>query len=342
MRCSANLPRMIRRGFATITLIASLLSPASAQERVKVGTMQLVENGALFLAATQGYFKAEGLDVAMTAYPAAQAVVEALAAGATDFGVTAFSAAAFNLAGKGAIKAIAAQVREKRGFEGNEIVASNAAYAKGLVKPENLAGKSVAITQVGSSFHYQLGQIALAKNFNLTSITLKPVHSLGEMARAVASGEVDATILPARYARNLLTANQGRLVGWYSDMGEQQLGALFASAKTIATRRAVVEKFLRAYRRGAAEYAGALMRRDRYSKRISDDKSHAAAMVIARYVYPGQSGGAATVEGGAYYMDPQAWLDIADIARQVDWYKAQGLIDRSINANAVVDLSFNK
>ncbi len=53
----------------------------------------------------------------MTAYPAAQAVVEALAGGATDFGVAAFSGAAFNLAGTRApIKAIAAQVREKRDF----------------------------------------------------------------------------------------------------------------------------------------------------------------------------------------------------------------------------------
>lgn len=332
---------MIPRGLIHFSIIIGLLALASAQERVTVGTLRQAASGALFLAAAQGYFKAEGLDVEMTAYPSEQAVVEALSLGATDFGVTAFGAAAFNLAAKGAIKAIAAQVREKRDYEGNELIASNAAYAKGLRKPENIAGKSFAISELGSSFHYQLGQIALAKRFDLASVTLKPMQSLDAMARAVAIGAADAAILPPQYARELLTANQAKLIVWYSELDEQQLGALFASAKTIAMRRAVVEKFLRAYRRGAGDYAAALLRRDRYAKRISDAKSQSAAAAIARYVYPGQSASAAaTVEAGVYFMDSQARLDAADIARQVEWYKAQGLVDRSVDARAVMDLSF--
>ena len=110
-----------------------------------VGTLRQASSGALFIAAAQGYFKAEGLDVEMTAYPSAQPMLEALSLGATDFGLTEFTATAFNLAGKGAIKAIAAQVREKRDYEGNEVIASNAAYSKGLRKLEDLADKSVAI-----------------------------------------------------------------------------------------------------------------------------------------------------------------------------------------------------
>lgn len=331
---------MILRAFATVSLIIALIAPAAAQEHVTVGTQRLPSSGALFIAAAQGYFKAEGLDVEMTAYPSAQAVVEALSLGATDFGLADFTPAAFNLAGKGAIKAVAAQVREKRDTEGNEVVASNAAYAKGLRKFEDLADRSAAISQIGSQFHYQLGQIARVKRFDLASITLKPLQSLDAMARAVATAEVDATILPAPYARELLTAGQAKLIGWTSELDEQQLGALFASAKTIESRRATVEKFVRAYRRGAADYASALLRRDRYSKRVSDAKSREVATIIARYVYPGQSSAAAVVEAGAYFMDRQALLDAGDIARQVEWYKAQGLIDQSVDARDVVDLSF--
>lgn len=290
---------MILRALSSIAVIATLTGPAAAQERVTVGTLRQASNGALFIAAAHGYFKAEGLDVEMTAYPAAQPVVEALAAGASDFGLADFSPAAFDLAGLGKIKAIAAQVREKRDYEGNQIVASNAAYAKGLRKPEDLAGKSFAISALGSSFHYQLGQIARIKRFDFASVTLKPMQSLDATAHAVATAEVDAAILPAHYARELLTANQAKLVGWYSELDEQQLGALFASAKVIETRRATAEKFLRAYARGAA-----------------------------------------TVEAGVYFMDPQARLDTADIARQVEWYKSQGLVAPSVEARAVVDLSF--
>ena len=315
---------------------------AAAQERVTVGTFRAVSNGALFIAAAQGYFKAEGLDVEMTAYASAQPVVEALSLGATDLGLTSFTAAAFELAGKGAIKAVAAQVREKRDFEGNEVIVSNAAYARGLRKFDDLAKASFAISQIGSSFHYQLGQIARAKRFDLAGITLKSMQSLDAMAHAVATGGSDATILPAKYARELLVASQAKLIGWYSELDEQQLGALFASAKMLKARRATVEKFVRAYRRGAADYAAALLRRDRYGKRISDTKSQAAAATIARYVYPGQplSRAVATVEAETYFMDAQARLDVADIVRQVEWYKSQSLIAASIAARAVVDVGF--
>lgn len=342
-RASAKLRGMILRGLTALIIIAGLLAPAAALERVSVGTQRLTANGALFLAAVNGYFKAEGIELVMTAYPSEQAVVDTLKLNAHDFGLMAFSPAAFNLAGTGAIKAVAAQLREKREHEGHQLIASNAAYAKGLRKPEDLVNKVVAISQIGSVYHYQLGQIARVKRFDLAGVTLKPMQTLEAVARAVAQGQADAAILPAQDARPLLTTSQAKLVVWYSELDEQQLGALFVTAKTLAARRATVEKFLRAYRRGATDYAGALLRRDRYAKRIVDAKSQSAAAAIARYAYPGQAaGGADKVEAAVYYMDAQARLDMADLTRQVDWYKAQGLVDKTVDARAVVDLSFNQ
>ncbi len=337
---------MILRAAASLLLFSSLIAGAAAQERVSVGTLRLASNGALFLAAAQGYFKAEGLDVEMTAYASAQPVVEALAAGTNDFGLTAFTAAAFNLAGKGSIKAVAAQAREKRGIEGNEVVASNGAYDRGLRKFENLANTSVAISQLGSSFHYQLGQIARIKRFDLASITLKPLQSLDAMARAVAANQVDAAILPAPYARELLVASQAKLIGWYSELDEQQLGALFASTRMIQTRRATVEKFVRAYRRGAADYAVALLRRDRYGKRFSDatlagcgrDRSRAMSIPAVR-----SKSAAAAVEAGVYFIDPQARLDAGRHrapGRLVQGAAADRAEARRSTPTSVVNLSF--
>lgn len=334
---------MILRVLATFSVTIALLAPAATQERVSVGTQRLTANGALFLAAAQGYFKAEGLDLDMTAYRSDKDVADAVAAGATDFGLAAFTPAAFSHAGRGLIKAVAAQVREKRNFEGNDIVASNMAYSKGVRKPEDLAGKSAAIIELGSAFHYQLGQIARVKKFDFDSVTLKPLPTLDAMARALATNQVDAAIVPAQYARELMVASQARLIGWYSEIDELQLGALFASSKAVEARRPVVEKFVRAYRRGAADYA-VMTRLDRSGKRVANMRTRELATIIARYVYPGRPLGdaAATVESGTYYMDPEARLDVADIERQVEWYKAQGLIEKSADAANVVDLSFIK
>src|SRR4029079_7589995 len=171
----------------------------------------------------------------------------------------------------------------------------------------------------------------------------KPLGTVDAIARAVGTDEADAAIMPSPYARELLMANQAKFLGWYSELDEQQLGALFVSKKMLETRRAAVEKFVNAYRRGDADYAAALLRTDRSSKRISDIKSKEAATTIARYVYPARgTDAAATVEPRAYYIDPQARLDAADVPRHIAWYKAQGLIDKAVDARTVVDAGFVK
>jgi NitT/TauT family transport system substrate-binding protein len=334
---------MIRLAAAIAFSVANLSLAANAQEHVAIGTQRLSENGALFLAVAQGYFKAEGIDLAMTAYDSDRKVAEALAAGVTDFGLARFTPAVFNFAGQGLLKVVAAQAREKRDFEGAEIVASSAGYVGGLHKFENFAGKTVAIDAIGSNSHYQLEQIARIKHIDPARITVKPLQNIDAIARAVGTGQVDAAIMPAPFARELLVANQAKFIGWYSELDEQQLGALFVSTKMIAQRRAVVEKFIRAYRHGVADYAAALLRKDVHLKRTSDIKSRQAAAVIARYAYPDRGDEAiATVEMTAHYIDPQARIDAADIERQLAWYKAKGLVDKTVDARNLVDPSFLK
>jgi NitT/TauT family transport system substrate-binding protein len=341
---------MIRRVLAALSVIAALLTTAFtpgftqalAQERVTVGTTRAVANSVLFLGVEQGLFKAEGLDVEMTAYASDEDVAEALAAGATDFGLAGFTATAFKLAGAGTIKAVAAQVREKADYEGNDIVVSNAAFERGQRKPENLGTASFATYRLGTVLHYQIGQIARVKQFDIRNVTLKPQGSLAEIARAIASGSADAAILPGTEARALLAAGQARLLAWYSEVDETQLGALFVSSKATETRRATMEKFVRAYRRAAAEYAAVFLHNDRFGKRVTNARTREMAAKIARYVFPGRplDTAGATVEAGIYNMERDARLDLADIARQVAWYQSQALIDKDIEARLMVDSSF--
>ena len=167
--------------------------------------------------------------------------------------------------------------------------------------------------------------------------------SLDALARAVGTNEVDAAIMPAAYVRELLSANRAKLVGWYSELDDLQFGALFVSTKMIATKRAVVEKFVQAYRRGVTDYAAALLRKDIHSKRTSDLKSHEAATTIARYVYPDRGNQRRGNGRGERQLHRAAGAArSADIERQVAWYKGRGLVDKNVNARDVLDPSFVK
>lgn len=140
----------------------------------------------------------------MTAYESDRTVAEALVSGATDFALTGFAPAAFNFAGKGTIKAIAARTRERRYYEGTELVVSNIGFSKSLQKFEDIYGKTVAIDALGSIAHYQLEQIARVKKVDMNRVTVKPMQTLDAIVRAIATDEIDAAIMPglvcARFA----------------------------------------------------------------------------------------------------------------------------------------------
>src|SRR6185437_10178331 len=77
-------------------------------------------------------------------FDAAQPIAVATTSGDVDFGITAFTAGLFNLAGKGTLKVIGGMSREKPGYPLIGYFASNRAYAAGLTTPKDLAGKRVA------------------------------------------------------------------------------------------------------------------------------------------------------------------------------------------------------
>jgi NitT/TauT family transport system substrate-binding protein len=338
----------IRQALRAMCALAVLCGAGSATaqekspEKVAVGVLRFVSSGALFVAVERGYFKREGLDLDLKFFDAAQPIAVAVVTGDVDFGLTAFTAGLFNLAGKGGLKVIAAQAKEERGYQGNAILASNAAWENGLRKVEDLKGRSLGITQVGSSFHYQIGQIARIKGFDLKSVDVKPLQSLANMMAALKGNQVDAIIIAPHLAKQLLASGDAKLLGWYSDFDEYQFGALFTSPKLIQGRRTTVEKFVRAYQKGAGEFAAALLRRDDSGNRKFDANSHEVAALIAKHVYPAQPAERAVnlVEASTFFVDAKARLNVGDIHDQIAWYKTQGMVDAAVDPKALLDLTF--
>ncbi len=333
---------MILRAAAIFLLVYSVSASASAQERVTVATMRSVANGALFVAAARGYFKAEGIAIDMTAYPSEVEITKAMTSGAADIGFAGWNVETVKLAARGAFKAVASQIREKNSFEGNQIVISTAAYERGIRKLDQVRNGIVAVDQVGSSLHYQLVQAARAKGGSAEDVAVRFSGSPAAAARAVAEGQADIAVLPMSEARNLLSANRARLMAWCSETGEPELGAVFASPTMLGARRQVAERFLRAYRRGVADFASVFLRLDKYGKRASNLQSRQAAKILAYYIHPhaATEEAAAILEGELYYMDSQARLDTADLGQRLAWYQAQGLIDKDVTAQSLVDLNF--
>lgn len=336
------------RRFASLTrralalAVALLATPALAADKVSVGVLRFVSSGPLFLAVERGYFAAQGIEPELKFFEAAQPIAVAVVSGDVDYGLTAFTGGFFNMAGKGALKIVAAQAKEAKGFEGNAILASNAAFEKGLKTPKDLAGKVLGITQVGSSFHYQIGQIARVAGFDLKSVDMRPLQSLPNMVAALKGAQVDAIIIAPHLAKPLVASGDAKLVGWYSDLDEYQFGGLFTATKTTTGKRDLTQRFVRAYQQGLADYAAAFLKKDAAGARVFDAATDAAAAQIAKYVYPSDAPdvGAKKTVAAAFYVDAQGRLDVADIVKQIRWMQAQGLVDAAVDPMVTMDLGF--
>ena len=317
--------------------------PARAADAVSVGVLRFVSSGGLFLAQEMGFFREAGIAAEFIYFDAAQPVAVALASADTSFGATAITAGTLNLAAKGVLKAVASQGAERKGYKGSAVIVSKTAFARGLNGLDKLPGASVAITQIGSSQHYMLGQVATAEHFDLKSVVIRPLQSIPNMIAAVRSGQVDATILPPQYARPMLQRDEVTLLAYLSDVADYQYGALFASSKVVTTSPDLTRRFVHAYQKGAAAYAAALLRRDGKGDLVTDDQARAAARLLAPYVYPTDHSDAAVdnVLASVVFVDPDGRLDPAEIDGQIRWYQEQKLVVAGLQAASFVDTAFS-
>ena len=121
-----------------------------------------------------------------------------------------------------------------------------------------------------------------------------------------------------------------KLLGYIGDEVPWQLSSIFTTIKT-ADNVAFVERFLRAYKKGAHDYVAAFVGPD--GKRRDEPTAPAVLEIISKYV--GQTPD--QIKQAIAYVDPDAKLDVKDLQHQIDWYVSQGMLKNRIDVNAVID-----
>src|ERR1700694_3098737 len=337
-RTSKVRPLFARLVFAGLVAIAATgLAQTDEPLKAKVGVLRLSSSAPVFIAQDKGYFRDAGLDIELKFFDAAQPIAVATTSGDVDFGITAFTAGLYNLAGKGTLKVIGGMSREKGGYPLIGYFASNNAYAAGLKTPKDLAGKRVAVTQTGSSFHYSLGLLADKYGFKLGEVKVLPLQSLSNAAAALKGETVDAALLPASAARELVDDGGAKLLGWVGDETPWQLGAVFASPKTL-TDKSLVTKLLGALARADREYHDVILAAVNDGKAPVNEKTKPLLEIIAKYTnLPVEQ-----VVGNCAYIDPAGKLDVRNVDNQIAWLQEQGFVDKGFAADAIIAKEYVK
>src|SRR5690348_11152952 len=171
--------RLLSAALAALAAMPASSVDAHAAESIKIGVLQFASNIPEYVAADRGYFADEGLDVTFVNFTAGQPVAVATLSGDIDFGAAGVTSALYQMASQGGLRLIGGSSATYPGFHTSAVLVSDRAYAAGFKSLKDLGGHSVALTQIGSTYHYGYALIAEKYHADLKTIRPLPLQSMG-------------------------------------------------------------------------------------------------------------------------------------------------------------------
>ena len=327
--------RFIYRLLALTGLFVCLsVGSAAAGEKVRIGALRLTSSAPLFIAVEKGYFADEGLDAELKFMKSAQPVAMALASGDIDVGATGLTAGLYNAAANGLkVSIVADKGRVWPGYRLVGLMVSNDAWEKGVRTLSDLKGKRVGITQIGSTFHYMLGNILTKNGMNLQDVKATPLGGVKNMMDAVTANRIETAFMVQPFCTVMEKKKLGHVMLWAGDEMRYQIAAIFLSEK-MSKNDGLSLKFLRAYIRACRfYYDNCLAQKDGIP--VKGPGFDQVIGYIAKYTSRKPS----LIALGLNYNDRDGRLFAGDIQRQIDWYHAHKMIEKKLDAQKIVNMA---
>jgi len=299
---------------------------------LKVGALRLSSTAPLFIGIDKGFFESEGIKLEPVWFNAAQPIVVATATGDVDVGATGLTAGLYNSIGQGMkIAVVADKGREWPGYKLTALLVSTEQWKAGVRDLKDLRGKRIGITQIGSTYHYILGNLLEKKGMSLNDVKVVPLGSISSMRDTLISNQIESVFLNQPLVAAVEKGGGGNILLWVGDHLPYQIAAIFYGEKLMKNRPAAVS-FMKGYIRSCRYYYDqALIKKegapyqeilDLISK-STEEKTDAIALALP-------------------YNDRNGELLTEDIQKQLDWYFNNGMLSKKMSGNEMVDISFWK
>ncbi len=327
------------RAVGVVLVVAAAAAWGGAAEGadapIRVGLLKLSTSAPLFMAMERGYFRDEGLAVEFKWFQAAQPIAVAVAAREVEVGATGLTAGLYNLfAGGVKMFIVADKGREAPGFPLNGFIVRKALYDQGVRSLKDLQGKKIGLTQVGSTFHYQVGKLLEAEGMSLKDVEVVPLRSMTGVLEAMQGGGIDAAMLPQPFPGAAETKDIGKILFWAGDRMKHQIATVFYSEAFREDKDRAL-RFMKAYVRASRAYYDAVLR-TQGGKPVRGRPYEQVLDLVAKYTEQPRE----AVALGLPYQDRDGKLLAEDIPVQIQWFAEQKMIDKPVEAKEIVDLTF--
>lgn len=319
-------------GLFLFAFIFCSFTPSWGATTVKVGVLRLSSTAPIFIGMDKGFFDAEGLKIEPIWFKAAQPIALATASGDVDVGATGLTAGLYNSIAQGMkIAVVADKGREWPGYRLGAIIVDTEQWKAGVRDLKDLKGKRVGITQIGSTFHYILGNLLEKRGMSLNDVKVVPLGSVASMRDTVISHQIESAFLVQPFVTVVEKNRQANVLLWTGDHLPYQAAANFYGEKIMKNRPLAIS-FMKGYIRSCRHYYDhALAKKEgplyqeilTLISKYTEEKTDAVALALP-------------------YIDRNGELFADDIQKQIDWYHKNDLVSKKMTSSELVDLSFWK
>lgn len=333
---------MRRRSWLELALVGGIAGGAARGARaqdltaIRLGNINSISDAPIFIADRKGYFRDAGLRIDYQTFDSAASMVAPLGAGQLDVAAGGTSAGLFNAVARGIdMRVVADKASDPRGYGFAPLLVRTELIRSGRYKTlKDLKGMTVAISAPGSSSWPELGAIADKAGLKFDDIGHValdyPDHVVGYK-----NGSIDASVTIEPFATAAVqTGAATKIMGDDEYYLDQEVAVLIYGGPFMRTRRALAERFMTAYIKGARYYNDALAN-GRLAGPTADD-----VIAILTQTTPIKNAAvfrAITPNG----VNPDGRVNVASMQRDLEFYRGLGLIQgKTIRASDTVDQSF--
>jgi NitT/TauT family transport system substrate-binding protein len=321
-----------------LALQAVWLTAAQAADQVRIGIARTMSDVGYYVADAKGFFRDEGIEVAMTPFNSAAQMMAPLGTGDLDVGGGTVSAGFYNSVARGiGTKIVADQASMKPGYGYSSLMVRKDLLDSRRYKTlADLKGMKVAIGAPGTGTASALNETLKMGGLKYSDVE---VVYLGfpEHLPAFLNKGIDAAI--SNEPTMTLEIEQGaavRIVGNDVTYPDQQTAVVFYSERFVKDRRDVAERFMRAYLRGIRLYNDALK-----DGRLAGPAAGEIIAILAKYTSIKDAAMLRRIIPSA--VNPDGEVNIAGLRHDLAFFRELGLIEsKDVSADGVVDGSFVK
>jgi NitT/TauT family transport system substrate-binding protein len=264
-------------------------------------------------------------------------VAVALASGDIELGATGLTAGLYNaIAGGLEATIVADKGRVWPGYQLVGLMVSNQAWNEGLRTLKDLKGRRVGVTQIGSTFHYMLGNMLPQAGLSLDDVKVTPLGGVKNMMDTLAANRIETAFMVQPFCTVMEAKKMGRRMLWVSDLLSYQIAGIFFGKKLIRDP-SIGKAFLRAYIKACRFYYDNCLTKSE-GQQVKGPQFDEVIGYISKYTRRAPK----LIAMGLNYNDRNGKLDASDIQRQINWYYAHKLIGQKLDAARIVNMSLWK